>query len=178
MGRGMAPVRRSRRSIRVFEADEGVGMTELEAKKFLTESRSVVKLGTVDSSGDPNVHPVWYYFDPAGCVIYALVGKNTKKARNIDRRNRIYFDVDDDEFPYKGVRGKGIAKAMGRGPETLAVVKKILGRYIKKEHPMYAYFLDSTSKGLYVVFKITPRYFSTWDYGKMPPSQLTAGVNK
>jgi nitroimidazol reductase NimA-like FMN-containing flavoprotein (pyridoxamine 5'-phosphate oxidase superfamily) len=151
-------------------------MTEGEAKKFLAESKSVVKLGTVDASGDPNVHPVWYYFEPKEPALYAFVGKNTKKARNIEKRRRLYFDVDDDRWPYKGVRGKGEAKELAGGDRTLLIVEKILARYIRRDHPMFGQFLDSARKGSYVVVKITPRYFSTWDYGKMPPGLLRAGL--
>jgi nitroimidazol reductase NimA-like FMN-containing flavoprotein (pyridoxamine 5'-phosphate oxidase superfamily) len=151
-------------------------MTEAEAKKFLAESRSVVKLGTIDVAGDPNVHPVWYYFELKGPWLYAFVGKNTRKARNIEKRRRLYFLVDQDRWPYKGVRGKGEARELAGGAKTMEIVEKILARYIKKDHPMFVQFLDSARKGSYVVVKITPSYFSTWDYGKMPPNLLRAGL--
>jgi hypothetical protein len=47
-------------AIRTFGAEEGVGMTKSEARKFLAESRFVLKLGTIDAKGDPYVHLVWY----------------------------------------------------------------------------------------------------------------------
>lgn len=151
-------------------------MTDAEAEEFLTESRSVIKLGTIDDSGDPNIHPVWYCFEPKGQKLYAFVAKNSKKARNIQKRRRIYFDVDSDKWPYKGVRGKGDANELAEGKETLAIVEKILTRYIKKDHPMFASFIDSFRKRSYVVVEINPSYFSTWDYGKMPPTALGAGL--
>ncbi len=168
----------ARRPIRTVEADKGVGMTEVEARSFLVQSKSVVKLGTLDASGDPNIHPVWYYFEPKDNSLYAFVAKNSNKHRNMGRRTRVYFDVDDDRWPYKGVRGKGEARELAVGAESLKIVEKILARYIKKEHPMSAQFLDSHRKGSYVVVKIAPRYFSTWDYGKMPTSQLRAGLGQ
>lgn len=164
------------RSIRVYEADEGMGMTEAEAKRFLAASRSVIKLGTVDASGEPNVHPVWYCFEPKGLGLYAFVGASTKKARNIKKSGMVYFLVDRDTWPYKGVRGKGTAEVVTGGTKTMEIVEKILGRYIKKDHPLHTYFVDSVKAGRYVVVKITPRYLSTWDYGKMPPSSLEAGL--
>jgi nitroimidazol reductase NimA-like FMN-containing flavoprotein (pyridoxamine 5'-phosphate oxidase superfamily) len=150
-------------------------MTDAEAQEFLTESRSVIRLGTIDDSGDPNIHPVWYYFEPRGQKLYAFVAKNSKKARNIGKRRRIYFDVDQDRWPYKGVRGKGEVSELAEA-ETLAIVEKILARYIKKGHPMFASFIDSVRKGSYIVVEITPSYFSTWDYGKMPSTALGAGL--
>jgi hypothetical protein len=79
-------------------------------------------------------------------------------------------------WPYQGVRGKGEAKELAGGKETLAIAEKILARYIKKGHPMFASFIESVRKGSYVVVEITPSYFSTWDYGKMPSDALRAGL--
>ena len=175
--KGREQTRVTSRRVRTYAADQGVGMTEDEAKRFLAESRSVVKLGTVDASGDPNVHPVWYCFEEKGPALYAFVAKDTKKLRNIEERRRLYFDVDQDRWPYKGVRGKGEPRQLAGGAETMAIVEKILARYVKKSHPMFAHFLDAARKGSYVVVKITPRYFSTWDYGKMPADLLNAGLD-
>lgn len=164
------------RAIRVFAAGEGVGMTMAEAKRFLAESRSVIKLGTVDASGDPNVHPVWYCFEPKGFGLYAMVGTYTKKLKNIEERKRLYFLVDDDRWPYKGVRGKGEARVLPKGQEALAKVEKIVTRYIKKDHPLFEQYHGGVRRGSYVVVRIMPRYISTWDYGKMDRSLLRAGL--
>jgi nitroimidazol reductase NimA-like FMN-containing flavoprotein (pyridoxamine 5'-phosphate oxidase superfamily) len=170
-GRGKA------RPIKVVGADEGMGMTESQAKRFLAESRSVIKLGTMDASGEPNVHPVWYCFEPRDLGLYALVGSSTKKLENIRRTGMVYFLVDQDFWPYRGVRGKGKAEVLPVGEEAVAIVDRMLARYIKKDHPMHAYFTDSTREGRYVVVKIIPRYFSTWDYGRMDRASLSAGLD-
>lgn len=165
------------RHIRVYEADQGVGMTEAEALSFLKGSRSVVKLGTVDAAGDPNVHPVWYCFDSKGPAIYAFVGNGSKKSRNMKKSSSVYFLVDQDRWPYRGVRGKGVARELAAGARTMAIAERILSRYIRKDHPMFAQFVTSVKKRTYVVVEVRPRYFSTWDYGKMPASALSAGLD-
>ena len=152
-------------------------MTEAEAIRFLSNSKSVVKLGTIDATGDPNVHPVWYYFNPKRLELYAFVGANTRKDRNIKERGRVYFLVDQDRWPYKGVRGKGKATELVIGTATIALAEKILARYLKKDHPMFAHFVESVKKGSYTIVRISPRYLSTWDYGKMAPQQLLAGLD-
>ncbi len=176
MGKSDGPLGNTSRPLRMYEADRGAGMTFTEAGKFLTKSRSVIRLGTVDDSGDANIHPVWYYYAPKRQKLYAFVGKKTRKARNIEKRHGVYFEVDDDRWPYKGVRGKGEARELAEGREMLAIAAKILVRYVRKGHPMFASFIDSARKGSYVVVEITPSYFSTWDYGKMPPGALRAGL--
>ena len=38
-----------------------------------------------------------------------MTPKASKKAQNIRRKSKIYFSIDDESFPYKGVKGKGEA---------------------------------------------------------------------
>ncbi len=143
-------------------------MTEAEARRFLAESRLVLKLGTADAKGDPYVHPVWYHFEASSAKLYIFTGKGSKKLRNIRESHRVYFDVDDAVWPYKGVKGKGFARKVTRKKKTVMLVDKILTKYIKnRSHPNFTGHMDGARKGVFIVIEITPLYFSTWDYGKL-----------
>ncbi|HUH82305.1 MAG TPA: pyridoxamine 5'-phosphate oxidase family protein [Nitrososphaerales archaeon] len=152
--------------MRNFEGEKGIGMSEREARKFLTESRSTLILGTTDADGSPMIHPVWYYFDTARTKIYFYTEPALKKATNIRRRSQVYFDVDSDRWPYKGVKGKGRAKVVSKAA-ALQLASKILARYVKKGQPMTKSVLGKVKTGGYVVFEIAPAYFTSWDYGKL-----------
>jgi len=152
--------------MRNFEGEKGIGMSEREARKFLTESRSTLILGTTDADGSPMIHPVWYYFDTARTKLYFYTEPALKKATNIRRRSQVYFDVDSDRWPYKGVKGKGRAKVVSKAA-ALQLASKILARYVKKEQPMTKSVLGKVKTGGYVVFEIAPAYFTSWDYGKL-----------
>src|SRR5918994_2757640 len=96
--------------MKILNASEpglGESMTEEEVIDFLSNSKLFARLGTIDEKEDPNVHPVWYYFD--NDRIYFETGKNSKKVRNIRKRNNIYFCIDETNPPYKEVKGKGKA---------------------------------------------------------------------
>jgi nitroimidazol reductase NimA-like FMN-containing flavoprotein (pyridoxamine 5'-phosphate oxidase superfamily) len=153
--------------MKIFEGEKGIGMSEREARKFLKESRSTLLLGTTDEDGTPMIHPVWYYFDPAKTKLYFYTEPALKKAANIRRRNLIYFDVDSDRWPYKGVKGRGRARIVTSEGEALSLGAKILSKYVRKGQPMAQSALDKIRKGGYAVFEITPKYFTTWDYGKL-----------
>src|SRR3712207_4806526 len=84
-------------------------MTREEVEEFL-ESKLNLQLATVDVSGDPNIQPVWFDFDKDGGNIMIMTPKATKKIKNLQKRPNIYFSIDDENFPYKGIKGKGIAK--------------------------------------------------------------------
>ena len=90
--------------IKILNASEpglGSSMTEEETRDFLSNTKLFARLGTIDEKTDPNVHPVWYYFDNER--IYFQTGKNSKKLRNIKKRNNIYFCIDQTNLPYKRV---------------------------------------------------------------------------
>ena len=153
--------------MRNFEGEKGNGMSERDARKFLTRSRSTLLLGTTDADGSPMIHPVWYYFDSTKTKLYFYTEPALKKAKNVKERSRIYFDVDSDKWPYKGVKGKGRAKLINENREALSFARKILARYVRKGQPMTQSVLEKVKAGGYVVFEITPAYFTSWDYGKL-----------
>ena len=155
--------------MKTFEGEKGIGMSEREARKFLTESRSTLLLGTTNADGSPMIHPVWFYFDSAKTKLYFYTEPALKKATNIKERSKIYFDVDSDKWPYKGVKGKGSARIITSKEETLSCGAKILSKYVKKGQPMIKSVLEKMKSGGYVVFEITPAYFTSWDYAKLEP---------
>ncbi len=149
-------------------------MTEDEAKDYLVKSRSNMMLGTVDAAGNPCVHPVWYYFDPHSLKLYMFTDRKTTKASNIKRNGAVYFDVDDDRFPYKGVRGRGHAKEVTDNETALGFMEKILARYIKPDHPLSSRYLSGVRGGRDIIVEITPVYFTAWDMNKVGPEALKA----
>ena len=154
--------------MKVFEGEKGIGMTERESKKFLAESKSTLLLGTANDDGTPMIHPVWFYFDSAKTRIYFYTEPALKKARNIKQRSQVYFDVDSDKWPYKGVKGKGRARLIASKREAISFARKILSKYVKSE-PMTKSVLAKVGTGGYVIFEIVPAYLTSWDYGKLDP---------
>jgi general stress protein 26 len=86
----------------------GYSMSKEEVDKFL-ESKLNLQIGTIDEEGDPNIQPVWFYYDKERKKLLIITPKITKKVQNLRNRPNVYFSIDDGNFPYKGVKGKGIA---------------------------------------------------------------------
>lgn len=152
-----------------FEGEKGIGMSEREARDFLKRSKSTLLLGTTDADGTPIIHPVWYYFDGSKTKLYFYTEPALRKARNIKKRSQVYFDVDSDKWPYKGVKGKGNARIVASRKEAISFAGKILAKYVKKGQPMIKSALEKIKSGGYVVFEIEPAYFTSWDYAKLIP---------
>jgi len=155
-------------NMKIINASEpGLGsvMTVKETKNFLSHQKLFARIGSIDKYGDPNVHPVWYYFD--NNKIYFETGKDTRKAQNIKNRDKIYFCIDDDSAPYKGVRGKGTASIIYDVNKSLSFLEKILLKYTGNlENKIAKFLLDSVKNEESVIIEITPRFFATWDHSK------------
>ena len=154
--------------MKILNASEpglGSSMTESEVKDFLLKTRLFARLGTIDEKEDPNVHPVWYYFDNER--IYFETGKDCKKVRNIRKRNNIYFCIDDTNPPYKGVRGKGTAIISEDTSRNIPIAEKIMIKYTGNlDNNMAKFLMDSIKKGESIIIEIIPHFYATWDHAK------------
>ncbi|MFZ0893582.1 MAG: pyridoxamine 5'-phosphate oxidase family protein, partial [Candidatus Nitrosopolaris sp.] len=90
--------------MKILNASPGFGreLTENEVRNFFGNNKINIHLGTIDSKGDPNIHPTWYFFDATNNKFYIETSKNSKKKENLNRKNIIYYCVDDPNPPYKG----------------------------------------------------------------------------
>ena len=142
------------------------GMEQSEVEVFLASSKIPLRLGTVDSKGDPMIHPVWFHY--LNKRLYLMSAKDTRKVRNIRGKKSVYFSVDTDATPNRGVKGKGTAIIVRDTGKSVPISEKIVAKYLGDLNTSMAKsMIDGVRKGTEVLIEITPLYFSTWDYGKM-----------
>ena len=142
-------------------------MSEEEVKTFL-ENKLNLQIGTIGDDGYPNIHPVWFNYDKVREKLLIITPKATKKIKNLRIKPNVYFSIDDENFPYKGVKGKGIATILDDPVRTVPEAKKIYMKYLGTlDHPIPRMILESIQKGIHVIIEIDPKFFSTWDYAKM-----------
>ncbi len=154
-------------AIKIYNASPGFGvaMNKLEIDNFLQNGKLLLRLGTVDQNGDPVIHPVWYYY--MNEKLYIETTGNSQKANNIRRKNTIYFCVDDEHAPYKGVKGKGTAKVIQDVKTRIPIAEKIMIKYTGSlDTPIGKTLMNAVRSGQSVILEVTPKYYSTWDYGK------------
>jgi hypothetical protein len=78
----------------------------------------------------------------------------TKKVQNLRNRLNVYFSIGDGNFPYKGVKGKGIMAIVEDPRITVLQGEKIYMKYLETlEHPVKM-ILDSVQKGNLVVIEM------------------------
>jgi nitroimidazol reductase NimA-like FMN-containing flavoprotein (pyridoxamine 5'-phosphate oxidase superfamily) len=154
-------------SINIFKAMSDVpGMNQSEVEEFLGNSKLVLRLGAIDRKGEAVIYPVWYYFQ--NNKLYIFTDKESDKARNLTRNGRVYFTVDTNSEPYKGVRGKGTSTVVEDVSKAEAILEKIIIKYLGGLDDPYAKSLIESAKlGSSSVIEITPDYYTVWDYGKI-----------
>ena len=153
-------------SVKILLAEPGVlGMTKPEIDSFLGTGKMIMRLATVDSEGDPIIHPVWYLYEKDR--IYLFTGNN-RKLQNITRRGRVYFSIDIDSMPNKGVKGKGAARIVDEEDRRVSLGEKIVRKYMGDSETEYAKSLLRYVRGSKsIVIEIVPRYYTVWDYSNM-----------
>ncbi|HEX6646446.1 MAG TPA: PPOX class F420-dependent oxidoreductase [Nitrososphaeraceae archaeon] len=105
-------------------------MTTDEIRSFLLQKTFTGKLGTINKNGTAHVVPIWYTLDEEGNIIFNT-GKNSVKAKNIQRDNRVRICVDDQVPLYSFVIIDGIAEIISDIPtEIFKWAKIIAARYM------------------------------------------------
>ena len=142
-------------------------VTEDEINQFL-QSKLNVQIATIDDEGYPTIQPVWFLYDGQAGKMYTGTQKTTKKVQNIRRNpDKVYFSIDDENFPYKGVKGRASATISEDVRKNLSIIEKINLKYLGTlEHPLAKMLMENTRNGTEVVVEIMPKYLSAWDFGK------------
>jgi nitroimidazol reductase NimA-like FMN-containing flavoprotein (pyridoxamine 5'-phosphate oxidase superfamily) len=145
---------------------EAPGMTKEEVDRFL-ESNLNLQIATIDEQGEPNIQPVWFYYDKNREKLLVTTSKIAKKTQNLRNKPNLYFSIDDENLPYKGVKGKGSVTIVEDPNEIIPKGDKISMKYLGTlDHPVAKTITEHSKKGNNVLIEISPKFFSTWDYGK------------
>ena len=140
-------------------------MDKSEVDAFLAGSKTPLRLATTNSKGEPNIHPVWYHY--ANDRIYLMSTKETVKVRNLSQNQTVYFSIDTDAMPNRGVKGKGSATMIKDPIKAVSLSEKIVAKYLGDINgKMAKNIIDQVRKGSEVLVEITPQFYATWDYTK------------
>ena len=142
-------------------------VTEQEVEQFL-DSKLNLQLATIDQDGYPVIQPVWFLYDKKTGKMFTGTNKMSKKVENIRRNpDRIYFSIDDESSPPKGVKGRAAATVSVDIAKNITIMEKVNMKYLDtQDHPLAKMLMENTRNGSEVVIEITAKFFSAWDFGK------------
>jgi len=151
--------------VKIVHGSPGFGSTlsEAQVEEFLSKNTLNLLLGTIDDKGEPNVHPVWYVYEDGN--LFVETSKTSFKVKNIKNKNTVYFCIDDETKPYKGVRGKATVSISDNIKKNISMAEKIMIKYTGNlDNDVAKFLMDGVKNGLSVLLEITPKYFATWDH--------------
>ncbi len=151
--------------MKIVHGSPGFGsmLTEEQTTKFLIDKKLNLLLGTVDKNGDPFIHPVWFLYENE--KLYVETSKVSKKVQNIQHKSTVYFCIDDENLPYRGVRGKALVKVSTNVEDNISIAEKIMIKYTGNlENKVAKILMDGVRAGQSAILKISPLYYSTWDH--------------
>jgi PPOX class probable F420-dependent enzyme len=138
----------------VAATSEIPSMTREEAERFL-ESKLNLQLATLDEQGEPNIQPVWFYYDQNREKLTITTSKSAKKTQNLRNKPAVYFSIDDENLPYRGVKGKGIVTIVEDPDRVVPQADRISMKYLGTlDHPIAKMITDHSKKGEAVVIEI------------------------
>lgn len=152
--------------MKVINAIPGFGpdLSEQQVKNFLETSKLNLQIATIDSKGDPNIHPVWYLFENE--KLYVATPKKSKKAQNALKHHLVYYSIDDEKMPYKGVKGKGTVNLLEDIKTNLVIGEKIILKYTGSlESDIGKFIIEQIKNGNEAIMEITPKFYSAWSFG-------------
>jgi nitroimidazol reductase NimA-like FMN-containing flavoprotein (pyridoxamine 5'-phosphate oxidase superfamily) len=151
--------------VKLVNAIPGFGpdLSEKQVRDFLENSKLNLQLATIDAKGEPIIHPVWYLFE--NDKLYVATPKHSRKAQNASNDKMIYYSIDDEKLPYKGVKGKGTIKLLEDIQTNLHIAKKIILKYTGSlDSDIGKFIISQTIQGQEAILEITPKYYSAWSF--------------
>ena len=125
------------------------------------KTQKVLRLATIDQSGNPHIVPVWYLY--SGKKFYIGTNTRTQKAKNVKKNRQVSFCIDVGIHSPKiyGVMGRGTAKIILDKNTVSRLAKRILKRYYRTlENKSAKELLDETD----CIIEISPKKLSVWSY--------------
>jgi nitroimidazol reductase NimA-like FMN-containing flavoprotein (pyridoxamine 5'-phosphate oxidase superfamily) len=154
----------------ISATSETPGMTKEEVDRFLA-SNLMLQMATIDKQGEPNIQPVWFYYDKNREKLLITTSKLARKVQNLRNKPILYFSIDDENLPYKGVKGKGSATIIEDPNRAVSEGDKISMKYLGTlDHPIAKMITEHSKKGENILIEVSPKFFSTWDYSKSTTS--------
>lgn len=132
----------------------------MRSKEFL-KSQKILRLATIDPSGNPHIVPVWYMYD--NNKFYIGTNTKTRKAKNIKANSKVSFciDIGIKSPDIVGMMGVGRARLILRIDRVNLLAEKILLRYFKNlKNQSAQQLLDQTD----CIIEITPKKITNWKY--------------
>ena len=134
---------------------------EKEIQQIGSKLKIPIRIAFMDSDKEPRVISLWFV-----CIndkIFCATQRSAKIVQHLKNNPTCGFEIAADCPPYRGLRGKGIAKILEMdGSKILSV---LIDKYLENKESRLSKFLKQNSK-TEVAIEITPRKITNYDYSE------------
>ena len=127
------------------------------------DKHRVMTIATLRPDGWPQSTTVGFVND--GLTLYFLCGKDSQKAANLARDDRVSLTVDDDPAQIMQIEGLSMAARAKRVTDR-AEAEKVLGLLPLKYPRQESFPLEMPKPEDVAIFRVTPIVISVLDYSK------------
>jgi nitroimidazol reductase NimA-like FMN-containing flavoprotein (pyridoxamine 5'-phosphate oxidase superfamily) len=129
----------------------------------LLDEHRIMSLATLRPDGWPQATTVGYVND--GLTLYFMCGKDSQKAKNLTRDNRVSLTIDRDTSDPLAIRGLSMAARATPVPDQLQI-QQTMRVMLPKKYPEYGSMMGTVDLNAVAVFRVTPEVISVLDYSK------------
>jgi nitroimidazol reductase NimA-like FMN-containing flavoprotein (pyridoxamine 5'-phosphate oxidase superfamily) len=129
----------------------------------LLDEHRILSLATLRPDGWPQATTVGYV--SRGLTLWFMCGKDSQKARNLARDNRVSLTIDRDTTDPMAIRGLSMA-ARAFPVTDEALIREVLLVDLPKKYPEYAPMMTGLDISGVAVFELRPEVISVLDYSK------------
>lgn len=133
-------------------------------RAFLESFEAPARVAVTTEKGFPLICSLWYRF--VDDRLLCATQRDARVARALERDPRCAFEVSTNEAPYRGVRGRAVARIDGEGGE--AELGRLLDRYVGGRDSEFAQWLLSRADSE-VVLTLEPEWMTSWDFSDRMP---------
>jgi nitroimidazol reductase NimA-like FMN-containing flavoprotein (pyridoxamine 5'-phosphate oxidase superfamily) len=129
----------------------------------LLDQHRLMSLATLRSDGWPQTTTVGYVSD--GLNLYFMCGKDSQKAKNLARDNRVSLTIDSDTSDPMAICGLSMAaRAIPITDQEL--IRRTMLTMLPKKYPEYLKMMGQLDLSGVAVFRLAPEVISVLDYSK------------
>lgn len=130
----------------------------LEVGFFLEATHVPLRLGLQSKNG-PLIVPVWFAYEAQR--FWSCSPDDSLLVSTLRNHPEIAFDVSTNDLPYRGVRGRGVARCSVAADNSL--LEKLLNRYVgSTENALSDKLLKR--RGPEALIEIEPTWLTSWDF--------------
>lgn len=132
---------------------------ESQITEFLSTACIPLRIASPGTDGFPTICSLWFLYEDG--ALWSASHKNAYIISQLQNDHHVGFEVATNEFPYRGVRGRGTASLTSENAGAL--LQRLIDRYLQDSNRELADWLMSRSADELAI-RITPHTINAWDF--------------